>query len=138
MKQIRPGNEEGSILIIALIMLVLLTLVGISATTTTTIELRITGNERTFLQDFYVADSGWKIALDWLNNQATPPPNVNSTNGIIQGVPYSYSATSLGSSGVVGSSPSDGYQSYSYRVTCVANGTQSVEVTIEKVFKEGY
>ncbi len=40
-------NEEGSILIVALVLLVLLTLMGISATTLTDIELQIAGNEMT-------------------------------------------------------------------------------------------
>jgi Tfp pilus assembly protein PilX len=50
-------NEEGSIIVIALIMLMLVTVMGLSATTTTTIEMQIAGNDRTYKENFYLADS---------------------------------------------------------------------------------
>jgi hypothetical protein len=53
----RLNNEEGSVLILALIMLVLLTLIGISATTTSTIETRIAGNERLYKRNLYSAEA---------------------------------------------------------------------------------
>ena len=51
-------NEEGSVVIVALLILVFLTLIGISATTTTQIELQIAGNEKSHKIAFYNADSG--------------------------------------------------------------------------------
>jgi Tfp pilus assembly protein PilX len=51
-------NENGSVLIIALIMLVLLTVLGITATSTSNIELQIAGNERIYKRAFYVANAG--------------------------------------------------------------------------------
>jgi len=51
------NNEEGSVLILALIMLVLLTLIGISATTTSTIEIKIAGNERAYKRNLYSAEA---------------------------------------------------------------------------------
>jgi len=51
-------NEEGSVLIVALLILVLLTLIGISATTTTNIEMQVAGNEKFHKIAFYHADSG--------------------------------------------------------------------------------
>jgi hypothetical protein len=50
--------EEGSVLVIALLMLALLTVVGIAATTTSRIELQISGNNRFHKQALYHADSG--------------------------------------------------------------------------------
>jgi len=50
-------KEEGSILIVALIMLVLLTLLGIAATTTTDIETQIAGNEKLYKMNLYSAES---------------------------------------------------------------------------------
>jgi Tfp pilus assembly protein PilX len=41
-------NEEGFVLVIALLILVFLTIIGISATTTTQIELQISGNEKSY------------------------------------------------------------------------------------------
>ncbi len=51
-------NEEGFVLVIALLILVFLTIIGISATTTTQIELQISGNEKSYRIAFYNADSG--------------------------------------------------------------------------------
>jgi hypothetical protein len=54
----KAKNEDGSVLIVALLILVLLTIIGISATTTTNIELQIAGNEKFHKIAFYHADSG--------------------------------------------------------------------------------
>jgi hypothetical protein len=51
-------TEEGSVLVIALLMLALLTVIGIAATTTSRIELQISGNNRFHKQALYHADSG--------------------------------------------------------------------------------
>ena len=52
-----PKNEDGFVLVIALIMMVLLTLLGISASTTTEIEMQIAGNERSHGIAFYAAEA---------------------------------------------------------------------------------
>jgi Tfp pilus assembly protein PilX len=52
------SGEQGSVLIVALVILVLLTIIGISATTTTNIETQIAGNEKSQKIAFYSADSG--------------------------------------------------------------------------------
>jgi hypothetical protein len=71
MKQILPicNNEKGTALIVALLILVLLTLMGISATTTSTIEVQMAGNEKFYEMAFYSAESGWQQALNWLDGQ---------------------------------------------------------------------
>lgn len=63
------ANEKGSALVIALLILVLLTLMGISATTTSTIEVQMAGNEKFYEMAFYSAESGWQSALNWLDGQ---------------------------------------------------------------------
>lgn len=51
-------TEEGSVLVISLVMLVLLTLIGISATTTSEIETQIAGNEKAHKENLYLAEAG--------------------------------------------------------------------------------
>jgi hypothetical protein len=51
-------NEKGSTLIVALLILVVLTIIGVSATTTTEIELKIAGNDQFRKVAFHNADSG--------------------------------------------------------------------------------
>ena len=50
-------NEDGSILIVALVLLVLLTLIGISVSTTSEIETRIAGNEMRYKRNLYSAEA---------------------------------------------------------------------------------
>ena len=55
------NNNRGSALVVALLMLVVLTLIGISATTTTTFELQIAGNDKLFKKAFYAADGATEM-----------------------------------------------------------------------------
>lgn len=66
------NNEDGSVLIVALVMLVLLTLIGISATTTSQIETKIAGNERVFKRNLYLAEAGAMQTAQDLEERADP------------------------------------------------------------------
>ena len=55
------NNDRGSALVVALLMLVVLTLIGISATTTTTFELQIAGNDKLYKRAFYGADGATEM-----------------------------------------------------------------------------
>ncbi len=50
-------NEDGSVLVAALLILVFLTLIGIAATTTTTTDMQIVGNEKAYKLAFYSAEA---------------------------------------------------------------------------------
>jgi hypothetical protein len=58
-----PETENGSITVLAVVLLMLLTLLGIAATTTSSIEVRIAGNELRHNLAFYSAEAakGWVI-----------------------------------------------------------------------------
>lgn len=51
-------NQNGVALLTALMVMSLLTIIGISASNTTNIELKIAGNEKVSFQAFYVAEAG--------------------------------------------------------------------------------
>ena len=51
-------SEDGSVMLVAIMILMLLTLIGIAATNTTSIENLIAGNEKVYKQDFYIAEGG--------------------------------------------------------------------------------
>ncbi len=51
------ANEDGSVVVLALIMLLLLTMVGTSATNTATLENQVAGNERRYKQIFSSTES---------------------------------------------------------------------------------
>jgi len=61
-------KEEGSVLIVALLILVLLTIIGIAATRTGEIELQISGNEKIHKMIFYAADAGIEVGRAVLND----------------------------------------------------------------------
>lgn len=68
-------NDEGSVLVIALIFLVLLTLLGISITTTSEIEIQISGNERRHKQNLYNAEAAALEGAQILEETETLDPN---------------------------------------------------------------
>ncbi len=49
-------NEDGFVLVIALVMLLVLTMIGVSGIKNSTIELKIAGNERGAAVNFYAAE----------------------------------------------------------------------------------
>jgi hypothetical protein len=59
-----PGNnEDGFVLIVAMMMLVVITLMGMSMSNTSTTEIMIAGNARQSQDQFYTADAGINAAV---------------------------------------------------------------------------
>jgi type IV pilus assembly protein PilX len=56
-KQSLLKNQDGSVLILGLIMLMLLTIMGVSVSTTSTIEVQIAGNDKFYKQNLYMAEA---------------------------------------------------------------------------------
>jgi len=71
------NDEHGSAMVVALVILVLLTLIGISATTTSEIELIVSRNEKQYINEFIVSDSAWREGVEWLNTLASAPNLIN-------------------------------------------------------------
>jgi len=71
------NNEDGSVLVLALIMLVLLTLLGIAASRTSSIDIQIAGNDIIYKKNLYMAEAGAMEAAQRLENNDdlinTPP-----------------------------------------------------------------
>lgn len=65
------ANEDGSVVVLALIVLMLLTMVGTSATNTSTLEIQVAGNERHYKQNFYKAEAAALQASQFINNSDT-------------------------------------------------------------------
>jgi hypothetical protein len=62
------NNEDGSAIILALVMLMLLTLIGTSANNTATIEIQIAGNDRDYKQLFYLSEAAAMEALQRISD----------------------------------------------------------------------
>lgn len=77
-----PESEDGSVLVIAMIMLVLLTLIGISAITTSTIEVQISANERIYKMNLCVAEGASMECIQRLENGGEEMKEMTSTRDI--------------------------------------------------------
>jgi hypothetical protein len=153
-------SEDGSAILVALLILVMLTIFGISSNSNSNIDIQIVRSERDYVQEFYVADSGWKDGANWLDGMSNPPFIVNATGQIVRnfgnqpagspdnifpdgtqdntisGVPYWYRATYNSDAAVPGSGPE--YRSFVYTVTSNANKIQEIDVFLSKIYKIGY
>jgi type IV pilus assembly protein PilX len=63
------NNQQGSALIIVLIVMAVLTLVGLSAINTATVENKIVRNERIYQENFYLAESSVNEAAQKIENE---------------------------------------------------------------------
>lgn len=102
-KMLPANNESGFVLVAVMLMLLILAFIGITSTTTSNIELQIAGNDKTYKQTFYAADSGaaiigshlleenlncWKFNGGFANNVAADTadtPSVRAGSSIING-----------------------------------------------------
>ncbi len=83
-------NEEGSVLIVALIVLVLLTLLGIFATRTTEVEIQIAGNDYRYKRNVYSAEA---VAMECAQN-------IKDTDVLDTALPWLYAMGGLTSDAV--------------------------------------
>jgi hypothetical protein len=77
-------SESGSVAAIALILLMLLTVMGIAVSTTSTIGLRIAGNEKFYKQNLYLAEAA---ALEYAQEMEDDPdlqtnPNIKPQGSV--------------------------------------------------------
>ncbi len=76
---VKNQSEQGSITVIALMLLVVLTLLGITISRTSTIDVQIAGNEIPFKQNFYVAEGGIHREASEVGRGNYPVMNINTT-----------------------------------------------------------
>jgi len=62
-------NEDGSVMVISIVILALLTIIGIAVTTTSSIELQIAGNDRIYKENFYLAEGAAMMLAQILENE---------------------------------------------------------------------
>src|SRR4030042_483156 len=90
-------SQRGTAIIMAMLILLVLSVIGVYAVSTSTVETKITGQERGFQEAFYTADSGEPIGVYVTNLILHDDPQ---TVGAM-GAPWSsvVNATLLGMSG---------------------------------------
>ena len=77
-------GQEGSVIVIVMIVLALLTIVGISATNMSTTEMKIAGNDKNYKVAFYHAESGGYALAKWVTRVLDDneiPQDINGVGG---------------------------------------------------------
>ena len=74
------SNEEGSVMILALAMLMLLTLIGISATTTSMVEIQIAGAKKVHTEHLFLAEGAAMQCVQDMENDPNPITNTTYVN----------------------------------------------------------
>jgi len=140
-------NEKGSVTVLALVLLILLTLLGIAATTTSSIEVQIAGNELRHKLAFYSAEAakGWVIwnpnlygslnittgsPLSFPNNaDSSEEQTLNSNQSFNGSVEYDSSGSGAPPRGS-GYEASE-YQAHHYIMTCNGYSSHNTKTNIE-------
>jgi hypothetical protein len=130
------NNQRGSALIVALLMLVVLTLLGISSTTTSTVELQISGNDKVYKRCFFAADGGTAAGSELIEQNIEERNWTNSSTrgniGIITGDLYLNRDTDVGIDPV----PSDTNQDAIIPLSAIVdkNGDGVIDATNDSPF----
>ncbi|GEM_PF-703410 len=142
------GNQKGSVIVVAMIMLVLLTLIGISSSRTSTTEVQIATHNQNYQVEFYLADSGWRQGALWLENRGSPPDWVNDAAGDLTVKNFGSGTQPVGDGGELAAvSPDNNFLSsygipYWYRVDyldpAALSGASSFAEGNEKGFERFY
>ncbi len=83
----RPTRQQGSILIISLIILLVLTMLGVSSMSTSTMEERMSGNSRDQSRAFQAAEVGLRRAEAFIDTIASTEAFGQNTGLYAQGEP---------------------------------------------------
>ena len=146
---VRSGkNEGGSVMVVAILILALLTIIGIAAMSTTNIELKISGNEKSYKMALYAAEAarGYVVKTpelygpdnmtlgEGLNFPDENDPSMvvqlsskQSFNGYVEYL--GYSAPPRGSGSEVGT-----FKAHKYKMACKGYGPAKAENQIEAGF----
>lgn len=112
------NNERGFVLVASLMVLLILVIIGVSATTSTNIELQIAGNEKVHKQTFYRADGGTELGIRvaYENALCINSDGFTATSGgeAVLGQVEVKDLTFASPSGVAAATPSDGSRDIVY------------------------
>ena len=144
----RGKNEDGSVMVVAVLILVLLTIIGIAAMSTTNVELKISGNEKSYKMALYAAEAarGYvaKTPELYAPDKTTQGEEINfpvkddplavvqlsskqSFGGTVEYL--GFSAPPRGSGTQVGT-----FKAHKYKMTCKGYGPAKAESQIEAGF----
>jgi hypothetical protein len=71
-KQGKLGDQSGTALVVALVMMIVLTLIGLASSFTSTFEVKLSGNKRGSTDAFFAADGGVQVIMSSVPNFDLP------------------------------------------------------------------
>jgi hypothetical protein len=141
-------NEDGSVMVVSILILALLTIIGIAAMSTTNVELKISGNEKSYKMALYAAEAarGYVVKTpelygpdNMMVGQELNFPDEHNPSMVVQlsskqsfggTVEYlGFSAPPRGSGTQVGT-----FKAYKYKMECKGYGPAKAESQIEAGF----
>ena len=146
---VRSGkNEGGSVMVVAILILALLTIIGIAAMSTTNVELKISGNEKSYKMALYAAEAARGYVAktpelygpyNMMVGQELNFPDEHNPSMVVQlsskqsfggTVEYlGFSAPPRGSGTQVGT-----FKAHKYKMTCKGYGPAKAESQVEAGF----
>jgi hypothetical protein len=73
-KSLLMKNEEGSAIVVAVMILMVVTIIGVSSTNTTTVELQIVRNDGIYKQNLYLAEAAAQEGIQRIWNLSRSDP----------------------------------------------------------------
>lgn len=137
------AEEQGSVLIISLLILVVLTMLGAVASNMSITELQSAGNEKRYNDLFYRADSGWQAAPNILDESGGDAPAVDADNVVTTVVDPDdattrYTITEVADPRYIvrqGLAMDGSYTVYQYQVDSTVQGRQTIRVILNKPYQ---
>jgi len=140
----RGKNEDGSVMVVAVLILVLLTIIGIAAMSTTNVELKISGNEKSYKMALYAAEAARGYVektpelygpdnmtlVNFPDNDPSVVVELSPKQSFGGNVEYiGFSPPPRGSGNQVGT-----FKAHKYKMTCKGYGPAKAESQIEAGF----
>ena len=137
-------NEKGSVMVVAILILVLLTIIGIAAMSTTNVELKISGNEKSYKMALYAAEAARGYVektpelygpdnmtlVNFPDNDPSVVVELSPKQSFGGNVEYiGFSPPPRGSGNQVGT-----FKAHKYKMTCKGYGPAKAESQIEAGF----
>ena len=86
-------NENGTVMVIAVLIMAILTILGLSAIDTSTVEVQITSNEQIYKRNFYKAEAAVIAAAQQL--EEAPPTQLSNVAAVPWLINTEFNATTL-------------------------------------------
>ena len=159
----RVGEAAGIIMAVAILLITMITTIGAITITASSMKLKETETTYQDEADFYIAESGWKEGVLWLEAMADPPFIKNAKNNLVHeygdgdpdALKYDFNGNAKSSEALkdrdiayrceveylgnkVNPGSGESYRRFYYLINSKAGQSQEIDVVLSRLFKVGY